>query len=134
VESITHDKQFLHFQLNSNTLVRQVLTQVHRLRALKPFKKWIEEDMSEQPQLLEYGTNSLGENKTVIIEYSSPNIAKEFHLGHLRSTIIGAFLSNLYDSCGWNVIRMNYLGDWGTQVRNSASSIPSGSDMMASLA
>ena len=61
--------------------------------------------------------NTSGDNKTAIIEYSSPNIAKEFHLGHLRSTIIGAFLANLYDSCGWNVIRMNYLGDWGTQVR-----------------
>lgn len=52
-------------------------------------------------------------SKRVIIEFSSPNIAKEFHAGHLRSTIIGAFLSNLYEACGWEVIRMNYLGDWG---------------------
>jgi len=52
----------------------------------------------------------------VIIEYSSPNIAKEFHAGHLRSTIIGAFLANLYKASGWEVISMNYLGDWGTQV------------------
>ncbi|KAH8648316.1 hypothetical protein BGZ60DRAFT_222237 [Tricladium varicosporioides] len=53
--------------------------------------------------------------KKIIIEFSSPNIAKEFHVGHLRSTIIGAFLSNLYEGLGWDVTRMNYLGDWGRQ-------------------
>ena len=53
--------------------------------------------------------------KTVIVEYSSPNIAKPMHVGHLRSTIIGETLANLYDFCGYKVIRWNYLGDWGTQ-------------------
>lgn len=53
--------------------------------------------------------------KTVIIEFSSPNIAKKFHAGHLRSTIIGGFLSNLFQGAGWEVVRMNYLGDWGRQ-------------------
>ncbi|KAE8447908.1 hypothetical protein EG329_009980 [Mollisiaceae sp. DMI_Dod_QoI] len=53
--------------------------------------------------------------KRIIIEFSSPNIAKPFHAGHLRSTIIGGFLSNLYEGLGWDVIRVNYLGDWGKQ-------------------
>lgn len=53
--------------------------------------------------------------KRLIVEFSSPNIAKPFHAGHLRSTIIGGFLANLYEAAGWDVIRMNYLGDWGRQ-------------------
>ena len=53
--------------------------------------------------------------QTIIVEFSSPNIAKPFHAGHLRSTIIGGFLSNLYEMNGWRVIRINYLGDWGRQ-------------------
>ncbi|CCF55989.1 hypothetical protein KAFR_0A05540 [Kazachstania africana CBS 2517] len=62
-----------------------------------------------------YGYSNLGQNKRVIVEFSSPNIAKPFHAGHLRSTIIGGFIANLYESLGWEVIRMNYLGDWGKQ-------------------
>jgi arginyl-tRNA synthetase len=53
--------------------------------------------------------------KKVVIEFSSPNIAKQFHAGYLRSTIIGGFLSNLYEGAGWETSRMNYLGDWGRQ-------------------
>ncbi|SCU91811.1 LADA_0F12222g1_1 [Lachancea dasiensis] len=62
-----------------------------------------------------YGSAPLVENKKVVIEFSSPNIAKPFHAGHLRSTIIGGFLSNLYEKLGWEVVRLNYLGDWGKQ-------------------
>ncbi|MCJ1347432.1 hypothetical protein MMC31_005657 [Peltigera leucophlebia] len=53
--------------------------------------------------------------KRMVVEFSSPNIAKPFHAGHLRSTIIGGFLSNLYEGAGWDVLRLNYLGDWGKQ-------------------
>ena len=62
-----------------------------------------------------YGSMKLVENKKIIIEFSSPNIAKPFHAGHLRSTIIGGFLTNLYRFMGWDVVSMNYLGDWGKQ-------------------
>ena len=63
----------------------------------------------------EYGKNKVGQGKTVIIDYSAPNIAKPFGIGHLRSTIIGQALYNLYQACGWQTIGDNHLGDWGTQ-------------------
>ncbi|GAB6030976.1 hypothetical protein CHUAL_007799 [Chamberlinius hualienensis] len=53
--------------------------------------------------------------ETVIIEYSSPNIAKPFHAGHLRSTVVGNFVANIHDRVGHSVHRINYLGDWGSQ-------------------
>eukprot|EP00055_Hartaetosiga_balthica_P011915 m.55908 g.55908 ORF g.55908 m.55908 type:complete len:658 (+) comp7776_c0_seq3:1235-3208(+) len=52
----------------------------------------------------------------IVVEFSSPNIGKPFHAGHLRSTIIGNVLANMYESAGWLVHRRNYLGDWGRQV------------------
>lgn len=62
-----------------------------------------------------YGTNSIGEGKRICIDYSSPNIAKPFHVGHLRSTIIGNFLKLVYRANGFHVHGINYLGDWGKQ-------------------
>jgi len=64
---------------------------------------------------LKKASSPLNKNKVVIVEYSSPNIAKPMHIGHLRSTIIGAALANLYQALGYKVIRWNYIGDWGTQ-------------------
>ncbi|MBQ8151211.1 MAG: arginine--tRNA ligase, partial [Firmicutes bacterium] len=62
-----------------------------------------------------YGRSDIGEGKTVIVEYSSPNIAKPFHIGHIRSTVIGNSIYKIYDFLGYNAIRINHLGDYGTQ-------------------
>ena len=62
-----------------------------------------------------YGSNSSGKDKTIIVEYSSPNIAKPFGVGHLRSTVIGEALKNICLKNGYNVKSLNYLGDYGTQ-------------------
>ncbi len=59
--------------------------------------------------------SDLGKNKTIVIDYSSPNIAKPFHVGHLRSTVIGNALYNIYSALGYKVVGINHLGDWGTQ-------------------
>ena len=62
-----------------------------------------------------YGHSDLGQDKAVVIDFSSPNIAKPFHIGHIRTTVIGNALYKIYDSQGYNVIRVNHLGDYGTQ-------------------
>ena len=62
-----------------------------------------------------YGTSFQGEDKPVIVEYSSPNIAKHFHVGHFASTIMGKSLDNIYRFLGYDVTSINHLGDWGTQ-------------------
>lgn len=62
-----------------------------------------------------YGKSDENKDKKVVVEYSSPNIAKPFTIGHLRSTIIGSALSNILSATGWEVFRDNHLGDWGTQ-------------------
>lgn len=62
-----------------------------------------------------YGRTETGEGKTVIVEYSSPNIAKPFHVGHLFTTVIGNSLSRIFKSQGYKTERINHLGDWGTQ-------------------
>lgn len=72
------------------------------------------------PQLIKslmtpFQIDESNKDKTIIVEYSSPNIAKPFHIGHIRSTVIGSALANFYSYLGYKVIRMNYLGDYGTQ-------------------
>ena len=62
-----------------------------------------------------YGHSDLGQEKAVVIDFSSPNIAKPFHIGHIRTTVIGNALYKIYDSQGYNVVRVNHLGDYGTQ-------------------
>jgi arginyl-tRNA synthetase len=63
----------------------------------------------------DYGRSREGKGKTVLVEFSSPNISKPFHVGHLRSTIIGHALSEILERLGYRVVRLNHLGDWGKQ-------------------
>lgn len=63
----------------------------------------------------DYGRSKVGKGKTVVVDYSSPNIAKPFGIGHLRSTIIGQAIYNLHKFLGYKVVGDNHLGDWGTQ-------------------
>lgn len=63
----------------------------------------------------DYGKSDSGKGKTLVIDYSSPNVAKPFHIGHLGTTVIGHSLKKLHEFCGWNAVGINHLGDWGTQ-------------------
>lgn len=63
----------------------------------------------------QFGTCDLGGGKTVIVEFSSPNIAKPFHIGHIRTTVIGNSLYKIFDALGYKTVRINHLGDYGTQ-------------------
>ena len=62
-----------------------------------------------------YGAPAFGEGKTVVLDYSSPNVAKPFHIGHLGTTVIGHSLKRLHEFAGYKCVGINYLGDWGTQ-------------------
>lgn len=62
-----------------------------------------------------YGSSDLGKGKTVVLDYSSPNVAKPFHIGHLGTTVIGHSLKKLHQFVGYDCVGINYLGDWGTQ-------------------
>ena len=62
-----------------------------------------------------YGSFDFGEGKNVVLDYSSPNVAKPFHIGHLGTTVIGHSIKKLHEFCGYNCIGVNHLGDWGTQ-------------------
>lgn len=86
---------YLNFYINKRLITKEVL---------------VEFSKSE-----EYGKSSIGQGKNIIVDYSAPNIAKPFHIGHLRSTVIGAALYNIYKYLGYNTIGINHLGDYGTQ-------------------
>ncbi len=87
---------YLNFKVNSLLLVQTVLTEI---------------DEKQES----YGSSEIGKGKNVIVEYSSPNIAKPFHIGHLRNTIIGSSLYKIYQFLGYHVTGINHLGDYGTQ-------------------
>ena len=73
------------------------------------------ETVVEEIENEDFGKQTVGEGKTVLVEYSSPNIAKPFHIGHLRTTLIGRALYNIYKELGYNTVGINHLGDYGTQ-------------------
>lgn len=105
---------FVSFTMHPDNFAFHVLRQI---RLVSPHANNGEsiKPLDEKAHTKGYGSNSSGKGKKMIIDYSSPNIAKPFHAGHLRSTIIGAYIANLYEANGWEVIRWNYLGDWGKQ-------------------
>ena len=70
-------------------------------------------EISEKQE--KYGYSEIGNGKTAVIEYSSPNVAKPFHIGHLRTTVIGGALYKIYAALGYKTVGINYLGDWGLQ-------------------
>ena len=67
------------------------------------------------PGEIPYGGSDVGRGKTVVLDYSSPNVAKPFHIGHLGTTVIGHSLKKLHQFAGYSCVGINYLGDWGTQ-------------------
>jgi arginyl-tRNA synthetase len=79
-------------------------------------REWLVKEMGRVVELgSDYGKGTWGKGKKMLVDYSAPNIAKQFSVGHLRSTIIGQAIYNLYRFSGWKCVGDNHLGDWGTQ-------------------
>ena len=87
---------YINFFVNNKKLVENVLEEVEEKRE-------------------NYGSSEIGEGKNIVIDYSSPNIAKPFHIGHLRTTILGNSLYKMYKFFNYNCVGIIHLGDWGTQ-------------------
>ena len=96
IEKIEVAGGYLNFFINKTALVKAVLTEI-----------------SDKKEM--YGSSDIGKGKNIPIDYSSPNIAKPFHIGHLRSTVIGGAIYKIYEFLGYNSIGINYVGDWGLQ-------------------
>ncbi|MCH2362904.1 MAG: arginine--tRNA ligase [Pirellulales bacterium] len=77
--------------------------------------QWLTDQVNDLSNSTEIQIDTVVEPKTYVIDYSSPNVAKPMHVGHIRSTVIGDSLSRVLSYAGHNVIRDNHLGDWGTQ-------------------
>jgi arginyl-tRNA synthetase len=76
---------------------------------------WLAEQAAALSAAARFGIPDAGRGKTVVIDYSSPNVAKPMHIGHIRSTVIGSAIDRMYRALGYRVIADNHLGDWGTQ-------------------
>ncbi|GIO23904.1 arginine--tRNA ligase [Oceanobacillus sp. J11TS1] len=96
LEKTVPEGPYLNGFLNKESVSRQVIQQINEKQG-------------------NYGSFSIGNGKTITLDFSSPNIAKPFSMGHLRSTVIGNAIANISEKCGYKVVRINHLGDWGTQ-------------------
>lgn len=96
IEKIDIQGGYLNFFTNKIELAKEVLNEI---------------DSKKE----EFGKSEIGKGKNIVIDYSSPNIAKPFHIGHLRNTVLGHALYNIYKYMGYNVTSVNHLGDYGTQ-------------------
>ena len=96
LEKVEIQGGYLNFYINKQALTKEVLTEVSNKKE-------------------QFGAVNIGNGKNIVIDYSSPNIAKPFHIGHLRSTVIGGALYKIYKFLGYNSVGINYLGDWGIQ-------------------
>ena len=96
IEQIEVIGGYLNFYINKKTLAKNIFQEIDEKKE-------------------KYGSTNVGKGRNAVIEYSSPNIAKPFHIGHLRSTVIGGALHKIYAFLGYNTIGINYLGDWGLQ-------------------
>lgn len=96
IKTINTAGAFINIVLNKENLSQNILTNIYNLKE-------------------NYGNANIGEGKTIVLDYSSPNIAKSFSIGHLRSTMIGNALKLINKKAGYNTVSINYLGDWGTQ-------------------
>lgn len=96
LEKVEAINGYLNFYLNNKNYISETLTKI----------------LAEGDK---YGHCNIGKGKTILIDYSSVNIAKPFHIGHLSTTVIGAALYRIYKALGYNTIGINHLGDWGTQ-------------------
>jgi len=99
VEKAVPEGAYLNFFLRKDVFIRRVL-----------------EGVLEEGE--RFGESGEGEGKCVVVDFSSPNIAKPFGVGHLRSTVIGNSLCKIYEALGYKCVRINHLGDWGTQFGN----------------
>lgn len=93
--------------------VRQLQAYVNFFISRAQLSRQILEEVLNRPA--DYGSAQIGVNKTIVMDFSSPNVAKPFNIGHLRSTVIGAALKNIFTYLGYQVQGINFLGDWGTQ-------------------
>ncbi|WP_373898250.1 arginine--tRNA ligase [Haloimpatiens sp. FM7315] len=116
------------FRKAPNSIAEELKTKINsegleRIENLGPYLNFFLDKSVVAKEIIEkvlkegdkYGSDTTGNGKKVVVEYSSPNIAKPFHIGHLSTTVIGHSLYKILNFEGYDVVRINHLGDWGTQ-------------------